>query len=118
MCDCFTQQRLQTSALAPPQELLAELQAMDEAALVDWAAANRGALTLDLLQLVAQTQSAAVEEEERQRLWALGSKLMAVREGLGEAAGRAGRCSAGGSALVCLPASVCALMARWWCRAA
>ena len=72
---------------------------MDEEALNSWAAANRAALTLDFLAWIAQEQSEAASEE-RERLWALGSKLMAVREGLGERWLRHGTCR---SAALCLP---------------
>ncbi len=55
---------------------------MEDEALHQWALANRAALTLDLLSTIAQVQSQA-QAGDREQLWALGSKLMAVREGLG-----------------------------------
>ena len=73
------------STLRRAQELIAELQSLDEEALCDWAVANRGALTLELLSHIAHVQSQA-DATAKEKLWALGSKLMALREGLGGSA--------------------------------
>ena len=81
------------------QALLAELQALDDAALAQWALSHRSQLSLGFLTWLAE-QEAEEEEQQQQQpqpgssgaegrgagrgaaLWALGSKLMALREGL------------------------------------
>lgn len=58
---------------------------MDAHALESWAVANRNDITLDLLAYIAQAHSKA-ELDLKDTLWTLGSKLMAVREGIGKIA--------------------------------
>jgi hypothetical protein len=73
------------AAAAPPRhvELLAELCALDAAALTAWAADNRARLSLDFLGWVAERGEAEGEggAAERAALDALGGRLMALREG-------------------------------------
>eukprot|EP00887_Chlorella_sp_A99_P007854 scaffold20.g7854.t1 len=70
------------SGIHAPQELLGSLRGMDEAALAGWAAANRERLTLAFLGWLAAEEAAASSTGAREELWELGSKLMALREGL------------------------------------
>ncbi|PSC70751.1 hypothetical protein C2E20_5944 [Micractinium conductrix] len=67
------------------QELLTELRGLDDGALAAWAAgANRERLSLPFLGWLSDEELAASADEpdEQQALWELGSKLMALREGL------------------------------------
>ena len=68
----------------PPQELLRELEALGEAELAAWAAANRERLSLPFLGWLSdeELEAAAGEPQRQQALWELGSRLMALREGL------------------------------------
>lgn len=67
-----------------PQELLRELEALGEAELAAWAAAHRDRLSLSFLGWLSEEElaSAAEEPPRQQALWELGSRLMALREGL------------------------------------
>lgn len=91
-----------------PQELLAELRALDSAELAAWVAAHRERLSLPFLSWLSEEElgAAADRPEEQQALWELGSRLMALREGLdpvgnevlqAELRAAALRCSADGS---------------------
>lgn len=73
---------------------------MDDDALTNWALANRASLTLDLLSWIARAQLEAAAAE-KERLWALGSKLMAVREGLGTGVAPQGQGMRSGGSGVC-----------------
>jgi hypothetical protein len=63
------------------QGLLATLRGMGEDELASWAAAHKEQLSLGFMGCVAD-QAAAAEGADRRRLWELGSRLMALREGL------------------------------------
>jgi hypothetical protein len=78
------------------QALVEELASWDDERLSKWAMDNRERITIDLLNWVA-TQEVAAAGADRDRLWALGSKLMALREGLSEQRARAagGLCVSG-----------------------
>ena len=81
---------------------------MDDGALAAWAAAHRERLSLPFLGWLSEEELAARGEERQQQLWELGSKLMALREGLSPVgndvlqaelrAAAARRCSPGSSA--------------------
>lgn len=96
-------------AIFAAQELLGTLRSLNDDALAAWAAeaANRERLSLPFLGWLSDEELAASADEpdKQQRLWELGSKLMALREGLAPVAGEvlqeelraaALRCSLGG----------------------
>jgi hypothetical protein len=62
------------------QGLLGTLRSMDETKLKHWASSNR--ITLEFLAFVADQEEACHDKELQQQLWHLGSRLMALREGL------------------------------------
>ncbi len=64
------------------QELLGTLGSMAEEDLDSWVASNREQLTISFLGWVAEEEAAAPPGPEQERLWDLGSRLMALREGL------------------------------------
>ncbi|KAL4451850.1 hypothetical protein ABPG75_007512 [Micractinium tetrahymenae] len=68
------------------RELLTSLRSLDDAALAAWAAeaANRERLSLPFLGWLSDEElvASAGDPDEQQQLWELGSKLMALREGL------------------------------------
>ena len=64
------------------QALLSTLRSLDDAGLAVWAAAHREKLSLPFLGWLAEKESAASSADAKEQLWALGSKLMALREGL------------------------------------
>lgn len=68
------------------QGLLASLGQLSNEDLEDWAHENREKLTIGFLSWIAEELNEAQEEVERQRLWELGGKLMAIREGFSPAA--------------------------------
>jgi hypothetical protein len=55
---------------------------MDEGDLESWVSQNREQLTISFLGWVAEEEAAAPAGSEQERLWDLGSRLMAFREGL------------------------------------
>ena len=89
------------------QELLSTLQALSDLELAAWAAQHRERLSLPFLGWLSEEVLAASSDEpdHQQQLWELGSKLMALREGLSpvgnevlqaELRAAALRCSSGG----------------------
>jgi hypothetical protein len=64
------------------QALLSTLQSMAEDDLESWVASNREQLTISFLGWVAEEEASAHPGPEQERLWDLGSRLMALREGL------------------------------------
>lgn len=66
----------------PVQSHLAELLPLDDEALVSWAIDHPERLNLEFLGWLAEEEVAAAAGNEKEALWELGSKLMAVREGL------------------------------------
>ena len=67
-----------------PQDLLSTLQTLGDDELAEWAAQHRQRLTLPFLGWLSDEDLAAssADPDQQQRLWELGSKLMALREGL------------------------------------
>jgi hypothetical protein len=67
-----------------PQELLSTLQSLSDPELAAWAAQHRERLSLPFLGWLSEEELAASSDEpdHQQQLWELGSKLMALREGL------------------------------------
>ncbi|KAG7668106.1 hypothetical protein Ndes2526B_g03399 [Nannochloris sp. 'desiccata'] len=64
------------------KELLSTLGSISEDDLESWVAQNREQLTISFLSWVAEEEAAAPAGLEQERLWDLGSRLMALREGL------------------------------------
>ena len=90
------------------QELLGTLRALSDPELAAWAAQHRERLSLPFLGWLSEEELATSSDEpdQQQQLWELGSKLMALREGLSpvgnevlqaELRAAALRCSSGGS---------------------
>lgn len=71
-------------AQAEYQDLLSTLQTLGDDELAEWAAQHRQRLTLPFLGWLSDEELAAssADPDQQQRLWELGSKLMALREGL------------------------------------
>lgn len=63
------------------QDILGALEGLTDQDIALWVEKNRDTLTLSFLGWLADREDAALAEPERERLWQLGSKLMALREG-------------------------------------
>lgn len=87
----------------PLQELLRELEALGEAELAAWAAAHRERLSLSFLGWLSDEElaSAADQPQRQQALWELGSRLMALREGLSPVANEVLQAELRAAALSC-----------------
>jgi hypothetical protein len=70
--------------LARPQDMLSTLEPLSDDELAAWAVQHRERLTLRFLSWLSDEELAASssDPDQQQRLWELGSKLMALREGL------------------------------------
>jgi len=68
------------------QGLLSSLGQLSNEDLEDWAHENEEKLTIGFLSWIAEELNETQEEVERHRLWELGGKLMAIREGFSPAA--------------------------------
>ncbi|PRW57338.1 mitochondrial presequence translocase subunit Tim44 [Chlorella sorokiniana] len=88
---------------AEHRDLLRELEALGEAELAAWAAAHRDRLSLPFLGWLSDEElaSAASEPQRQQTLWELGSRLMALREGLSPVANEVLQAELRAAALSC-----------------